>query len=367
MKVAILHDYLNQFGGAERVLESILEIFPSAHIYTLLFDNRRTWHKFDRYQVFASPFNVPLVKRHHRFFIPFFPFISSRLKGREEYDLVISSTAGYSKGFNVKGSFHVSYCHSPLRYAWEIDYLKNIPNFPAPALSWLTAPAAEILKKWDRRSSARVNLFVANSNFIARKINSYYQREAEVIYPPVDTDIFYPDTAIVGQEDSYYLMAGRLIYYKLFDLGIQAFNQLGKKLKIVGKGPEYQRLKKIAGPNIEFIPYVTDHELRRLYSSAEALIFPQIEDFGLVAAEAQICGLPVIAYNGGGAKEIIENGKTGLLFNNQSVDSLIRAVKRCEKINFNRRYIVKRAQRFSKQSFQRNFLDLLAKMGFNLK
>jgi glycosyltransferase involved in cell wall biosynthesis len=365
VRVAILHDYLNQFGGAERVLQALLEIFPEADLYTLLYDERKTLGLFKENIKKTSFLDRPWIRKRHRAFIPIMPLAAKFLTASGPYDLLISSTAGYAKGINIKAAYHISYCHSPLRYAWEIDYLKNLPFAPWPLGEIVVRPIASWLKKWDKHSSLGVNLFIANSRFIAEKIKSYYGREAEVVYPPVDTKKFFPDFS-AGKKD-YYLMAGRLLYYKCFDLGIKALSYLKKPLKIVGRGPEEEKLKKIADPKyVEFIPFVKDEELRRLYSSAKAFIFPQIEDFGLVAAEAQACGLPVIAYNRGGAREIIEDKKTGLFFEEQSPESLISAIRDFERLSFDRRYIACRATRFGKERFKSEIKQILRQGGFKV-
>ncbi len=366
MKVAILHDYLNQFGGAERVLQAIIELFPDADLYTLLYDERKTLGFFKKNLKKTSLLDNKLVRGRHRMFIPLMPIVTNLLRSKEKYDLIVSSTAGYGKGINIKAPFHISYCHSPLRYAWEIDYLKELPFAPWQLSQFFVHPIAGALRRWDKKASERVNIFIANSAFIANKISAYYGREAQVIYPPVDTSIFYTEPRSVDDSDGYYLMAGRLLYYKLFNLGIEAFNRLRKPLKIIGSGPEGKKLRQLAGPNIEFLPYVTDAELRSLYNNARAFIFPQIEDFGLVAAEAQACGLPVIAYNAGGAKEIVEDGKTGLLFDEQTPESLIKAVRVFEHTNFDNNYITEKAERFSKNTFQENIRRIVIENGFKI-
>ena len=365
MKIAILHDYLNQYGGAERVLETILEMFPDAHLYTLLYNKDKLPSSFEKNFKKASVLNNRLVKNNHRLFIPLMPILAETIKAEDEYDMVISSSAGYGKGIGVKAPFHICYCHTPLRYAWEFDYLGNFkysPRFFAKIFS----PIARYLKNCDKKASEKVNIFVANSNYIARKIESYYQRESHVVYPPVDLTKFYPEPDSFKNHGDYYLMVGRFLYYKLFDLGIDVFNKLNKPLKIVGSGPEKRKLEKIAGPNIEFISGISDDELRRVYSNAKAFIFPQIEDFGLVAAEAQACGVPVIAYNAGGAKEIVENNKTGVFFEVQKADSLISAIRSFENMNLDRKYIARRAERFSKKKFKENFLKILKEQGFEV-
>lgn len=363
MRVAILHDYLNQFGGAERVLQAFLELFPEADLYTLLYDKKKTFGLFEGNIKKTSVLDHPFVRRRHRAFIPLMPFATWLLRHREPYDLVISSTAGYGKGIRVNAPYHISYCLSPLRYAWEIDYLKNLPFSPWPLTQGILHPIARWLRAWDKKAADQVNLFVADSRFIAEKVKSYYGREAQVVYPPVDTKVFYPEPTMHRKE--YFLMVGRLLYYKGFDLGIKTFNRLKKSLKIIGSGPEMKKLRTLSDPRyIEFTPFISDDELRRMYSDAKALVFPQIEDFGLVAAEAQACGLPVVALNKGGGKEIVEHRRTGVLFNEQSLESLTSAIEDFERMSFDRSYIARRAKRFSKDVFKDAMRGIIREHGF---
>ena len=368
MKVAIFHDYLNQFGGAERVLQVFLEMFPDADLYTLLYDREKTLGLFDGRISGTSVLDIKPVRNRHRLFIPFMPLASRTVPVNDGYDLIISSSAGYAKGFGSShqdvNRFHLCYCHSPLRYAWEVEYLQKLPFSPWVLAQVIFRPILSYLRKWDKRASNRVNAFVTNSEFIADKVEAYYGRDARVVYPPVDMEKFYTDSD--ESEDGYYLMAGRLLYYKLFDIGIRAFNQLHKPLKVVGAGPEAQKLKRIAGPTVEFVSGISDDELRRVYSNAKAFIFPQTEDFGLVAAEAQACGTPVIAHDSGGAKEIVENEKTGLLFENQRVEDVVDAVRRFEDMSLDRDYIAERARRFSKDLFVANMREVLKESGFEV-
>lgn len=354
MKIAILHDYLNQWGGAERVLEALTELFPEADLYTLFYDEKKLKGKFKSNLKKTSFLNFQFARNHHRLFIPLMPLASSLLKSKEKYDLIISSTAGYAKGFKVGGKYHISYCHTPLRYAWEKKYLEDLP-FQLKFISKIFGnPIRNYLKNWDKRAAENIDLCIANSNFIKEKIKAYYGKEAEVIHPPVDEQVFYKENT---PKEDFYLMAGRLIYYKRFDLGIQACERLKKKLKIAGRGPEERklRIRQPADENpepVEFLGDVSDSELRALYNRAQALIFPQVEDFGLVAAEAQMCGLPVIAYNEGGAREIVEDAKTGILFREQTEQGLAEAIQRFENTNFERNEIAASARRFSKQVFK---------------
>lgn len=343
MKVAILHDYLNQNGGAERVLRVFLEIFPAADLFTLIYDKNK-FPEFSKQIKKTSFLDMPLARKNHLPFVPFMPLAALFMKGIGEYDLVISSTNGYAKAFPVKAGFHISYYHAPLRYAWENKDFFNGPE------KIITTPLSKILKFWDKKTSKNIDLFLTNSNFIKEKINKYYNREAEVVHPPVDENVFFYEPK--EKKEDFYLMVGRLVSYKRFDLGINVFNRLNKNLKIIGCGPEEKKLKKIAGKNIKFLSNEPDNGLKTLYNRARALIFPQAEDFGIVAAEAQACGLPVIAYKSGGALEIVEDNKTGLFFEHQTENAIKKAISNFENKSFDRRYIAHSALRFSKSRFK---------------
>lgn len=371
MRVAIAHDYLNQYGGAERVLETLLEVFPEAPVYTLLYDEEKTLGRFKNRRIHTALLNnFEIARRRHRLFIPFLPLVqaaSPSMRLGKKFDLIISSTAGFAKGINYKSGFHLCYCHTPLRYAWEEDYLNGYGFFDNILVRALAKPALAGLRYWDKSAADRVNFFIANSRFIADKIKKYYGREAVVLYPPVDLKKFYYVKGQGSKVKDYYLMVGRFLHYKRFDLGIQAFNYLKMPLKIVGAGPEAEKLKNMAqSPLIEFTPFKENTaDLRKLYGGARALIFPQVEDFGLVAAEAQACGLPVIAYRGGGAREIVIEGETGIFFNEQTPMSVIQAVGRFESMSFSRPAVARSARRFSEENFKKKFLDILRDLGFN--
>lgn len=366
MRVAIAHDYLNQYGGAERVLETILEIFPKAPVFTLLYDEARTLGRFQKYDIRPSFLNrFEAARNRHRGFIPVFPLVQEFMNIGNDFDLLISSSAGFAKGIRCGQARHISYCHTPLRYAWEPDYLDGYGFFGNPLMQILAKSALAALRWWDFRAAKKVDVFLANSNFIAERIKKYYRRDAVVLHPPVDTKKFYYKSAHSHKlkAKSYYLMAGRFLHYKRFDLGIEAFNHLKLPLKIIGAGPEFFNLQKIVkSPLIEFIPFVDSAaKLRDLYSGAAALIFPQVEDFGLVAAEAQACGLPAIAYRGGGAIEIIQEGKTGIFFDRQTPEAVIEAVLKFSKMRFRRAAISKSAERFSKENFKKRFFTIVHK------
>jgi glycosyltransferase involved in cell wall biosynthesis len=363
MKVAIVHDYLTQNGGAERVLERFLELFPKADLYTLMYEPSPALERF-RARIRGTSFlDHPLVRRDHRWFIPLMPVAARTLRLKDDYDLVISASAGFAKGVRFDRSplhsrpFHLSYCYTPLRYAWEVD-----SYFTSTVFKTVFRPILTHLKAWDYRAAQRPDALVAISSFIASKIEAYYDRRAPIVYSPVDYETFYYDPLLPQATDtSYYLTAGRLLHYKRFDLVIKAFRMLGLPLKVVGTGRDRRALEGFAGraPNIEFLSFVSDDELRALYHGARAFIFPQVEDFGLVAAEAQACGTPVIAFRGGGSLEIIRDGTTGVFFDSQTVDALARAVAQSQEVRFNRARIARESRRFSASLFREGILSHL--------
>lgn len=336
---------------------ALADLFPKAPIYTLLYEEIKTLGRFSGRVIKTSFLDLPAARKNHRAFIPLMPIAAGSLAIRGDYDLIISTSAGYGKGFkNPQNIPHLSYCHTPLRYAWEPDYIEN--KYKGVVMNFLSRPVAAYLKNWDYRAGQKPTALLANSNFIAEKIKKYYGREAEVVYPPVDLNIFYPEPA---KPKKYFLAIGRFMHYKKFDLIINTFNKLGLPLFIVGSGPEEKKMKLIArNSNIRFLPFETDTDnLRQIYANARALIFPQVEDFGLVAAEAIACGAPVIAYNDGGAKEIV-NKKTGVLFENQNEEGLRLAIEeflKKEKI-FSPKTIAAEAKRFSRETFRSKILGI---------
>ena len=352
MKVALVHDYLNQFGGAERVLLALAQMFPSAPIYTLFYEPA----VFDAYlkgrEIKTSFLDHPFIRRRHRLFIPLFAKATESINLGDKYDLIISDSAGWAKGVKYKSGKHIAYLHTPLRYAWEPqEWLGSL--LPKPLIK-LAYPITRYLRHWDKITSQRPDVILANSAYTAQKIKKFYGREAEVLHPPVNNEMFYPDLN-PGKED-YFVAFGRLIHYKRFDLVVRAFNKLRLPLKIIGSGPEEAKIKKlIESKEIEMIPEVKDgNMLRRIVSDSQALIFPQVEDFGLTAAESLTCGTPVIAYSAAGALEMVEDGVNGVFFNEQTEESLIRAVKRFQGIKFDQERITQSAQKFSQETFKQN-------------
>ncbi len=359
-KIALITDSLNQLGGAERVLVVLGEIFPQADIYALFGKKNIAKNLFPKKKVKFSFLNfLPFINKYHRLYIPFYPLgvLGLNLKN---YDLVISNTSAFVKGVKTKG-FHLSYCHTPTRYLWDDYYLKNHPW--SKIVKFLALAIKPVLKRIDFNFSKSPDIFIANSQFIAQKIKKYYNRESYIVYPPYNEDKFYYQNI---KKKNYYLAVGRFLFYKRFDLIIEAFNQNKKPLYIIGSGPEENRLKKmIKSPNIKIIgPVRNDDTLRNYYARAKALIFPQIEDFGLVPVEAMACGTPVIAFNKGGAKETVKQSISGIFFNKQTPAELNQAVEKFESLNFNSQKIANYAKNFSKKNFIKKIKEILKNQGF---
>lgn len=356
MKIALVHDYLTQYGGAERVLGVLAELFPRAPIYTLVYNEKLTGGAFKN-RIIRTSFlqKFPLAKIQHRLFSPLMPLAMEQFDF-SHYDLVISDSSGYAKGIITKPStFHLNYCHTPLRYAWD-DSHKYLEEFGFPKLLKSIIPFfISYLRIWDREASGRVDRFIANSEFVKNRIKKYYNCDSMVINPPIDISKF----DVSDKEGEYFLMVGRLVAYKRFDLAIEAFNELGWKLKIIGDGPERNNLKKKAKDNIEFLGLVSDSKLPKYYSKAKAVIFPQEEDFGIVPLEAMASGKPVIAFRGGGVLETIEENKTGIFFDFQSVSSLHDALKGFNNNDFDSKYIRKYASKFDKSVFEQKFMEVV--------
>ncbi|MFY9457723.1 MAG: glycosyltransferase [Candidatus Spechtbacterales bacterium] len=356
MRVALVHDYLNQYGGAERVLAAFCEMFPDAPIYTLVYDAKLTGFAFEGRNIKTSFLQkVPFAASRHRYFPIFMPYAVEQLD-LSGYDLVLSDSGSYAKGVITKpNTLHVSYCHTSHRYVWENSH-KLIGEFGYPRIIKALSPLfMTYVRVWDVTAAERVDAFIANSEFVRRRIKKYYGRDAAVIYPPVNWERF-----SIQEPADYFLMVGRMVPYKKFGLAVDIFNQLGLRLKIIGDGPERKKLEKKAHSNIEFLGLVSEPNLPEYYARAQALIFPQEEDFGVVALESMASGRPVIAYRAGGALEIIKEGEDGVFFDEQTSDSLIDAIGRFQDIQFDPKLIREHAMRFDKERFKeeiRNFID----------
>jgi glycosyltransferase involved in cell wall biosynthesis len=359
MKIALVHDYLVQHGGAEKVLECFCELFPDAPIYTLIYDKEIMGNTFAHCNVNVSSLQkVPFSRKKHRLFPLLMPMAIEEFDF-SQFDIVISDSSSFAKGI-ITGpdTLHISYVHTSMRYAWD-DCQKYTRDFGLPKLIEKTVPfMMNGIRMWDRVSSDRVDKYIANSEFVSRRIKKYYNKQAVVINPPVNVDNFYVDDANV---QDYFLMVGRLIAYKKHDIAIDAFNESGLPLKIIGRGPELTTLKKRANNNIEFLERVDDEKLAQYYANARAFIFPQEEDFGIVAIEAMSAGRPIIAYRGGDIMEHVKDKKTGLFFEQQTAKALKKAVSEFGKYNFDSHYISQQAQKFDRTIFKRKIKDYVQK------
>ncbi|MFZ2226189.1 MAG: glycosyltransferase [Candidatus Moraniibacteriota bacterium] len=351
MKIALVHDYLVQYGGAERVLECFCELFPDAPIYTLVYDEKLMHGVFAGKDIRTSFLQrLPFVKNRHRIFPQLMPAAIEQFDF-SAYDIVLSDSSSYAKGI-ITGpeTLHVSYIHTPMRYAWD-DCQKYTSDFYFPHFVKKLVPFfMNYIRIWDKISAERVDKIIANSKFVARRIQKYYRKDSLVIHPPVNIDNFH--IASGDKSQNYFLMVGRVIAYKRFDIAIQAFNQLGLPLKIIGRGPELNRLKKMAKPNIEFLGRVPEEKLAQYYANCQAFVFPQEEDFGIVAIEAMASGRPLIAYRGGDILEHMEEGKSGIFFDKQTAEDIISAVKKFRSADYDPDYIRESVRKFDKIFFK---------------
>ena len=357
MKVALVHDYLVDAGGAERIVEVFHELYPEAPVYTSIYNSETTFACFREMEVRTSFLQYLTTSgRHYKWLLPLYPFAFEKFD-LSDYDVVLSSSSAWAKGVITPPEVcHISYCTSPMRFAWSFnEYVRreNFPEFLKRILPLVIAP----LKRWDVVSSQRVDYFIAISKPTANKIEKIYRRKATIIYPPVRCSDFALND---GSVNDWFLIVSRLAPYKRIDVAIEAFNQLGLPLLVVGEGRDNKSLQAIAGPNIHFVGRAFGKELRAYYSSCRAFILPGEEDFGMTSLEAQASGRPVIAYAAGGALESVVEGKTGIFFYEQTPEALIAAIKTFERLEFDPLEIRKHAKKFDVEVFKRkikNFLE----------
>jgi len=349
MRIAIVHDYLNQFGGAERVVAALHELYPDAPIYTSIYDAKRMPANFQKMDIRTSFMQkLPFIFDIFKTYFPVYPFAFERFD-LSEYDVILSSSSAFAKGVKKKkGQTHICYCHTPARFLWRYeDYFKreSIPNFMKNILPLALAP----IGKWDLENSKHVDFFIANSETVALRIQKTYGRESVIINPPVESGYFKPSAV----DQDYFLVVSRLNTYKRIDIVVEAFNKLDLPLKIIGDGPERRDLLAKSNPNIEFLGRQPDKELARHLAECRALVFPGEEDFGIVPLEAMASGRPVIAYKAGGALETVVDGETGIFFAEQSVNSLVQEIKRFQFLTFDKQRIRIHAEKFDKENFKR--------------
>jgi len=349
-KVALVHDWLNGMRGGEKCLEVICELFPMADLFTLIHEKGELSNVIESMQIKTSFIQkLPFALKKYRYFLPLFPFAIEQFDF-SEYDLIISSSHCVAKGIKKDDSvYHISYVHAPMRYVWD----QFETYFKQPRVSWYTRVGADLirpyLQSWDRKSSHGVNTFLCNSQNVRKKIHNYYQRESQVIYPPVNLSCFKPGT----KKEDFYLIVGALAPNKRVDLAIESFNRLKLPLKISGSGQDEEYCKSIAKGNIDFLGELSNKQLLNLYQRARALVFPGEDDFGITPLEAQACNTPVIAFGKGGALETVSN-RTGVFFEEQNVDSLSEAVEKMENNwkNFSAQSFEQQISRFGRDLFK---------------
>lgn len=319
MKLALVHDWLNQVGGAEDVLATLVKLYPQSPIYTSIYASHLmpdSYHTWDIRTLWMN--RLPAVHQYHQPYLPLYP-LAWRGLDLSDYDVILSNKSGFCHGVKHREkTLHICYCLAPTRYVWQLDAYIEREGLGCTAQLALR-PLVAWLKQWDYDAAQHVNHFIAISTEIQQRIKTYYNRDSVIIYPPVDTTRF--NVPPIEPED-YFLVVSRLIPYKRIDLAVEAAARLGVPLKIGGKGRDLERLKALAGPTVEFLGYVPDDELPNLMARCKAFLFPGLEDFGITPVQAQAAGRPVIAYGGGGALDTVIPGKTGEHFDDLNVDSL---------------------------------------------
>ena len=357
---ALVHHWLVTMRGGERVLEALAQLFPSADIITLVCDHARMQSTFGGHRIHTSFLqHLPRATRWYPRYLPLFPMATERLDLRG-YPLVITSDAATVKGVRTDpGAIHICYCHTPMRYVWS-GY-ETYYRASGPLTRLLMPTVAAWLRRWDHRAAQKVTHFVANSQTVAERIRRYYHRESTAIYPPVDTDYFQP-TDHPSEREGYFLLVSQLVPYKRSDLAVETFNRNGRPLVVIGEGPERAKLQRRARANIRFLGAQPRAALRNAMQRARALVFPGEEDFGIVMAEAQACGTPVIAFRRGGASEIVTDGTTGILIVQQTAASLEEGLERFDAEKFDPARIRESARRFSRERFMREFTGFLERV-----
>ncbi len=361
MRTAIVHDWLVVYGGAERALEQIIEIFPDADLYSLVdflpHDERSFIHDKKVTTSFLQSF--PFAKKQYRSYLPFMPLAIEQLD-LSDYDLVISSSHAVAKGvLTYTGQLHVCYCYTPVRYAWDLyhQYLHEA-KLDKGFRGLMAKMILHYIRIWDFTTANRVQHFAAISQYIAKRIKKIYGREAAVIYPPVDIENFQPHP----KKDDYYLTASRMVPYKKVDLIVETFSQMpDKKLVVIGDGPDLQKVRSKAGRNIELLGYQPTSVMKEYLQKAKAFVYAAEEDFGIVTVEAQACATPVIAFGRGGTRETVTEGVTGIYFSEQTPTAIRDAIRKFDMIqnSFEPHKLRSNAERFGKERFKKEFKEFV--------
>lgn len=355
-KLALVHEKLaGAIGGSESIIFAAMDLFPSAKIYSTVLDRDILPPKYKNAEINSTFLqNLPFAKKIYKAYFPIMPIAIENLN-LQEYDVILSSHHCVAKGIIPRpDAIHICYCHSPARYIWDLFWAYSDLNGFGSIKRLFVSLISHHLRIWDSISAYRVDHFLANSRYTAERIRKYYNKDSEILYPPVNTKKFHYENT-----GDYYLMAGRLVSYKGFELGIDAFNESGKKLVIIGDGPEFKKLKEKAKSNIEMLGTVSDKLLIKYMNNCKGFIFPGKEDFGIVMVEAQSAGKPVIAYKAGGALDIVTHEKTGLLFDEQTVKSLNNAISRAESIKWEPEHISNHAAQFDIEVFKHKLKEII--------
>lgn len=360
MRVAIAHDYLNQRGGAERVVAALHDMFPEAPIFTSVLDRSTLWPQLRSADIRVSWMQrLPGLKRHFKKYLLLYPLVFDRLD-LSGFDLVLSSSSAFAKAVRTpRGGVHLCYCHTPARFVW--DYERYVEHEGFGRLVRSTLPlAVRILRRWDLRTADRPSAYVANSSTVATRISRLYARESVVIPPPVDVERF---RDLPKKDDGeYYVIVSRLNPYKRIQLAVEAFNRLRRRLVVVGDGPHRAALERLSGPTIRFLGRIDDREVTRLLGGCRALVFPGEEDFGITVLEANAAGRPVIAYQGGGALDTVVPGVTGTFFSEPSAESLMEAMLSSARTRWDDTAIRRHASRFGLATFRNRIESLISSM-----
>ncbi|WP_195972832.1 glycosyltransferase family 4 protein [Clostridium thermobutyricum] len=354
MKIAIVHEWLTNMAGSERVVVNFKEIFPDAPIYTTVYNEKNLDKELQNIEVHTSFLQkIKKARTNHQKYFPLMPMAFESFD-LNEYDVVLSSSSSCSKGVVTNpNTVHICYCHSPMRYGWEFyyEYIKDFKGIKKRLIKYFM----NYMRVWDVNSSKRVDYFIANSENVARRIWKHYKRESVVIHPPVRCKLF----NISNIDEDYFLVVSRLVEYKRIDLAVEVFNELGLPLVIIGDGGEREKLQAMAKDNIKFLGRQPDEVIKEYYSKCRAFIFPGEEDFGITPLEAQASGRPVIAFGKGGALETVIDRVTGVFFKEQTKESLIEAINIFLKLEFDKNIIRNNAEKFDEEIFKKKIYEFI--------
>jgi glycosyltransferase involved in cell wall biosynthesis len=360
MRTAVVHDYFTQLGGAEKVTEEIVRMLPDCDLYSTVALPSQMPPSLAGRRVHTSWMQrLPEMKKLYRIYFPLYPFAVESLD-LSDYDLVISSSSGYAKGVRTRpDALHVCYCHTPMRWVWSFDHYSAREGM-GPLKRWILSRMIGALRKWDMRAAQQPDYYIANSQTVAERIKRVYGREAHVIHPPIDLHRFRP----VAEQEDYYLILARLVSYKRIDLAVEACTRMGRRLMVIGNGPDRGRLESLAGPSVKFLGRLSDAEVEHYASRCRALIFPGEEDFGMAPLEIAAAGRPTIAFRSGGAVETIIEGETGVFFDHQTPLDLMKAIEAFEAREWNPELLRRHAQNFGVDVFQNSLRQFLFSIGY---